>query len=125
MELFTDRHRPKICGDLSCFDRRRHYGHYSWHLLCWGDDLQLFLALVRGKFTISGFQNVTIRMQLSEITPHQVSCFIKRLRKHGLIRKTRNTYKYYPTTLGRRVILTALKLKEMFIIPYLRGALTT
>jgi hypothetical protein len=90
-----------------------------------GDDLQLFLTLVRGEFTISGFQNATIRMHLLGKTPQQVSRFIKRLRKHGLIRKIRNTYKYYLTTLGRRVILTALKLKEMFIIPYLRGALTT
>ena len=90
-----------------------------------GDDLQLFLALVRGEFTISGFQNATIRMHLLGKTPQQVSRFIKRLRKHGLIRKIRNTYKYYLTTLGRRVILTALKLREMFIIPYLRGALTT
>jgi hypothetical protein len=90
-----------------------------------GDDLQLFLALVRGEFTISGFQNATIRMHLPGKTPQQVSRFIKRLRKHGLIRKIRNTYKYYLTTLGRRVIVTALKLREMFIIPYLRGALIT
>jgi hypothetical protein len=90
-----------------------------------GDDLQLLLTLVRGEFTISGFQNATIRMHLLGKTPQQVSRFIKRLRKHGLIRRIRNTYKYYLTTLGRRVILTALKLREMFIIPYLRGALTT
>lgn len=90
-----------------------------------GDDLDLFLTLVRGEFNISGFQNASIRIHLPGKTSQQVSRVIKRLRKHGLIRKIRNTYKYYLTTLGRRVILTSLKLREMFIIPHLRGALTT
>jgi hypothetical protein len=103
-------------------DANRTYRGFN---LFYGDDLDLFLILVRGEFSINGFQNATIRMHLRGKTPQQVSRFIKRLRKHGLIRKIRNTYKYYLTTLGRRVIVTALKLREMFIIPYLRGALTT
>lgn len=90
-----------------------------------GDDLDLFLTLVRGEFNISGFQNSNIRFHLPGKTSQQICRLIKRLRKHGLIRKIRNTYKYYLTVLGRRIILTALKLREMFIIPYLRGSLTT
>jgi hypothetical protein len=90
-----------------------------------GNDLDLFLILVRGEFNISGFHNANIRFHLPGKTSQQVCRLIKRLRKHGLIRKIRNTYKYYLTSLGRRIILTALKLREMFIIPYLRGSLST
>jgi hypothetical protein len=90
-----------------------------------GDDLDLFLTLLRGEFNISGFHNAHIRMHLAGKTSQQVCRLIKRLRKHGLIRKIAKTYKYYLTSLGRRVILTALKLREMFIIPYLRSVLTS
>ncbi len=102
-------------------DSKRTYRGFN---LFHGYDLDLFLALLRGEFNISGFHNASIRMHLPGKTSQQVSRLIKRLRKHGLIRKIRNTYKYYLTTLGRRVVLTALKLREMFIIPYLRGTLT-
>ena len=103
-------------------DSKRTYRGFN---LFHGDDLRLFLTLLRGEFNISGFQNANIRMYLPGKTSQQVCRLIKRLRKHGLIRKIRNTYKYYLTTLGRTVILTSLKLREMFIIPYLRGTLTT
>ena len=57
-------------------------------------------------------------------TTDQISRTIKRLRKHGLIKKVRHTYKYYLTALGRRVTIAALKLREMFIIPSLRGGIS-
>jgi len=101
-------------------DSRRSYRGFN---LFHGEDLDLFLAVLRGEFTISGFQNRNLRAHLPGKTPQQLSRLIKRLRKHGLIRRIRNTYKYYLTSLGRRVITTALKLREMYIIPQLRGAL--
>jgi len=103
-------------------DSKRTYRGFN---LFHGDDLDLFVALVKGQFNISGFQNRQMRIQLPNKTAQQISSIIKRLRKHGLIRKIRNTYKYYLTTLGRRVIMTALKIREMYVIPYLRGALTS
>ena len=103
-------------------DSKRTYRGFN---LFYGDDLNLLLSLVRGEFNISGFQNSNLCMYLSEKTPHHFSRLIKRLRKHGLIRKIRNTYKYSLTALGRGVILTALMLREMFIIPYIRGILAT
>ncbi len=44
----------------------------------------------------------------------------KRLRVIGLIKKVAGTYKYYVTRLGKEAILTALKLKNMVIIPQLK-----
>jgi hypothetical protein len=86
-----------------------------------GDDLELFRAIIRGEFNISGFSNKGLRKVIQGKKGHQVSRLLKRLRKHGLIKKITNTYKYYLTALGRRVTATALKLREMYIIPSLRG----
>lgn len=53
---------------------------------------------------------------------HQVSGLLKKLRVHGLIKKVGHCYKYYLTALGRRVTATALRLREMVIIPALCAA---
>jgi len=50
---------------------------------------------------------------------------LKRLRLHGLIKKIGRTYKYYLTKLGRKVVLTALKLRELVVIPALAQLRTT
>ena len=85
------------------------------------DDLELFSVIIRGEFNISGFSNKCLRKVIKNKKGHQMSRLLKRLRKHGLIKKIANTYKYYLTGLGRRVTTTALKLREMYIIPSLRG----
>jgi hypothetical protein len=84
---------------------------------------ELFSAVIRGEFNISGFSNRSLRKVIKGKKGHQVSRLLKRLRKHGLIKKIGNTYKYYLTALGRRVTATALKLREMYIIPSLRGVI--
>jgi hypothetical protein len=83
------------------------------------EDLPLFLALTHGEFTISGFQNGTLRRLLPNYTAAQLGRILKRLRTHGLIKKIGRTYKYYLTRLGKRAILDALKLREFIIIPTL------
>jgi hypothetical protein len=86
-----------------------------------GEDLDLFLALVRGEFNISGVCNRNLR-ELLDKNGHQVSRLIKKLRVHGLIKKVGHCYKYYLTVLGRRVTAMALRLREMVIIPALCAA---
>jgi predicted transcriptional regulator len=49
---------------------------------------------------------------------------IKRLRVHGLLKKIGKRYKYYLTKLGRIVVTTALKLRELFVIPSLNAEAT-
>lgn len=83
------------------------------------EDQKLFEAIVRGEFTISGFQNKNLRQKLSNRTSGQISRILKRLHSHGLIRKIGRTYKYYVTKLGCKVITMGLKLKELVIIPEL------
>lgn len=86
-----------------------------------GEDLDLFVALERGEFNISGVANRNLRELLSK-SGHQVSRLLKKLRVHGLIKKVGHCYKYYLTTLGRRVLATALRLREAVIIPSLCAA---
>jgi DNA-binding MarR family transcriptional regulator len=82
-------------------------------------DLEILQTIARGEFNINGFQNKNLRKHLVQKTSGQVSRILKRLHLHGLIKKVRDTYKYYPTRLGRRVIATGIKLKELYIIPQL------
>jgi len=86
------------------------------------DDMRLLLTIARGEFTIHGFQNKHLKKGLAEKTCGQISRLLKRLRLHGLIKKAGRTYKYYLTSLGKRVIATALRIKEFVIIPSLAPA---
>jgi len=86
------------------------------------DDEAVFQAIAQGGVQSFGIRNSVLREMLDK-TSGQVSRILKRLRNHGLIKKTANAYKYYLTSLGRQVVATSLKLKELFIIPNLRGEL--
>ncbi len=97
---------------------------YSGFNLFDADDEKLLCSLVRGEFNISGLQNKTLRRHLPEFSSGQVSRLIKRLRTHGLIKKVGRSYKYYLTTFGKDVIATALKLRELVIIPQLAFSVT-
>jgi len=94
---------------------------YRGFNLLGADDLALFVALTRGEGQISGFRNATLRRHLPGRSGAQVSRLLKRLHVHGLIRKIGHTYKYYLTHTGQRVILTALKVRELVIVPSLAG----
>ena len=87
------------------------------------DDESLLCAIVRGEFNISGLQNKTLRQHLPEFNSGQMSRLLKRLRTHGLVKKVGHTYKYYVTAFGKEVVATALKLRELVIIPRLANAL--
>ncbi len=85
------------------------------------EDLALFIALARGEWQISGVRNSTLRHVLPDHTGPQVSRLLKRLHLHGLLKKVGHTYKYYLTPAGQQVALTALKLRELVVIPSLAG----
>jgi len=83
------------------------------------EDEDLFEALGSGEFNISGFQNKDLRRHVGDKNTGQVSRLMKRLRTHGLIKKTGRTYKYYLTGLGKQVVALGLKLKNLYVIPQL------
>jgi len=86
------------------------------------DDTRLLLAITRGEFNLSGFQNKDLRRHLPGYDGRQLSHLLKRLRTHGLIKKVGRTYKYYLTRLGRLVSATVLKIREFVILPSLAQA---
>jgi len=90
-----------------------------------GVDIDLFVTIMRGEFNIHGFRHKDVSNRLRSKSSWQVSHLLKRLRVHGIIKKVRNTYKYYLTAFGKRIVATALKLKEMFVIPFLRGLIAS
>jgi len=92
---------------------------YSGFNLFDSDDETLLCAIVRGEFNITGLQNKTLRRHLPGLSSGLVSRLLKRLRTHGLVKKIGLTYKYYVTAFGKEVITTALKLRELVIIPQL------
>jgi predicted transcriptional regulator len=81
-------------------------------------DVKLLLAIIRGEFNIYGFRNKNLQ-QILELSASQVSRIIKRLLVHGLIKKIKNSYKYYLSKLGKETIIMAQKIKEIEIIPAL------
>ena len=87
-----------------------------------GEDLDLFEAIVRGEFMISGFRNRDLRSVLQGKNAGQVGRMLKRLRTHKLIKRVGKTYKYYLTKLGRRVIAAALIVRELELVPALAEA---
>lgn len=96
---------------------------YRGFNLCSADDLALFVALARGEWQISGFRNAALRRVLPHYSGPQLSRVLKRLHAHGLIKKIGHTYKYYLTHAGQQVVVTALKLRELVVIPSLAGLL--
>jgi hypothetical protein len=98
---------------------RENYRSYRGFNLFYGDDLSLFEAITQGEFNISGFTNKMVRSLLKNKNGSQISRMLKRLRTHGIIKKVGRTYKYYLTKLGRKVVMTALKLRRIVIIPSL------
>ena len=94
---------------------RRYSGFNLFH----PDDEELLCSILRGEFNISGLHNKTLRRYLPNRNSGQVSRLLKRLRTHGLIKKIGRTYKYYITAFGKEVVITALKLRELAMIPQL------
>lgn len=110
--------------DLSKLSMRIDDGHRSFrgfNFFAQQDSL-LFQTLCRGEFTIHGFSNRDLRHYLTK-TVGQVSHILKNLRCHGIIKKVTNSYRYYLTSMGKRVIAAASKLKETVVIPALRTGL--
>jgi len=85
-------------------------------------DQRLFAAILRGEHTISGLRNRDLQRQLPDQNSGWISRSLKRMRVHGLIKRIGHTYKYYVTDLGRRVLLTGLKVKDLVVIPALAHA---
>ncbi len=83
-------------------------------------DAQILTALMSGEFNINGFRNKNLREILkNKFNSAQMTRVIKRLYVFGLIKKVKNSFKYYLTKFGKKVIAAGLIVKEFNIIPSL------
>jgi DNA-binding MarR family transcriptional regulator len=85
------------------------------------EDRKLFEILAEGGLNLKGFQNKDLREHFPGRSTSSLSRILKRLRKHGLIKKVKGSYRYYLTTLGKSVIATGLRIRNLFVIPELAG----
>ncbi len=86
-------------------------------------DQDVLVYLTSGEFNISGFRSKDLKKRFKNYSAFKISRILKRLRVIGLIKRIGKTYKYYITSLGNEAIITALKLKNIVIIPQLNYAL--
>jgi len=84
------------------------------------EDWQVLLAVLRGEFLIHGLSNRRLRAVLPGKTAGQVARILRRLRNHGLLKKVGNTYRYYLSELGRRLLVAARRVTEHIILPSLQ-----
>lgn len=96
-------------------DEKRNYKGFNFFDK---QDEQILQIIARGEFNISGFRAKHLK-KFTNKTSSQISRLLNRLHVHGLIKKVRNTYKYYLTTLGREAILAGEKLISLVLIPQL------
>jgi hypothetical protein len=85
-------------------------------------DAQILTALMSGEFNINGFRNKSLRenkILKNKYNSAQMNRIIKRLYVFGLIKKIKNSFKYYLTKFGKKVIAAVLIVKEFNIIPAL------
>lgn len=102
-----------------CIQNDRSYKGFNFFST---EDQHLFEVIFRGEYFISGLRNSDLKQHLDGYSSSRISRLLKRLRVHGLIKRVGRTYKYYVTALGRRTIITGLKLKQTFILPALANS---
>jgi hypothetical protein len=83
------------------------------------EDERILPAVAGGKFNLKCISNKALRKEMPKKSSGQISRTLKRLRLHGLIKKIGRIYLYYLTGFGKQVIVTCLKLKNMFLVPEL------
>ena len=81
-------------------------------------DQVLLHTLLKGEFLLNGFQCKDIASTL-KMSGSSLSRVIKKLRVHGIVKKIKNSYRYLITKLGLESIISAFKIKNQILIPYL------
>jgi hypothetical protein len=95
-------------------DKQRSYRGVNFFL---HDDLSFMLSILRGEYQIAGFSNRALQSHLTGWSPQKIGRVLKRFRVLRLIKRVGRTYKYYLSSLGKKVIVAALQLKERIILP--------
>ena len=71
------------------------------------DDLSFMLAILRGEYQIAGFSNRALQSHLAGWNPQKIGRVLKRFRVLRLIKRVGRTYKYYLSSLGKKILVAA------------------
>lgn len=82
-------------------------------------DLAVLEAIGRGEYMTFGMQGKDIRKYLCGLSASAMSRVFKRLRLHAMIERTKGSYKYFPTALGKEIIAAGLTIKNLVLVPAL------
>jgi DNA-binding MarR family transcriptional regulator len=69
--------------------------------------------------TIAGLRRADLMPQPTDVSPAALSRYIRRLRKLGLLKRIRGTYRYYLTKIGSAAVAARSHLTENVLIPAL------
>jgi hypothetical protein len=103
----------KITGSAKD-DKQRSYRGVNFFQ---SNDLSFMLAILRGEYQIAGFSNRSLQPHLAGWNSQKIGRVLKRFRVLRLIKRVGRTYKYYLSSLGKKVLVAALQLKERVILP--------
>jgi hypothetical protein len=84
-----------------------------------GTEQSVLRALQNPASNIAGLRRADLRPRLSNISPAALSRYISRLRKLGMLKRIRGTYRYYLTKIGRAAVAACSHLTENVLIPAL------
>jgi DNA-binding MarR family transcriptional regulator len=104
----------KLCEPVECNERS--YAGFNFFS---PQNLALMTVLMRGEYNTNGLRNKDLREHLEDRSPGQVSRLLKRLRLHGLVKKSGGGYRYFVTSLGKQALALGLMLRDLKIIPAL------
>ena len=76
-------------------------------------DLRVLEIIGRGEYMTFGMQGKDIRQHLDGISPSAMSRIFKRLRLHGIIERTKGTYKYFAAAYGKEIIAAGLTVRNL------------
>lgn len=87
-------------------------------------ELLIFQVLLNGALIANGFTSKYLKQYLSQNVKEQwttskISRLLRRLIAFNLVKKLKNTYKYFLTEKGRIILTMFLKLKNMTVVPVL------
>jgi len=75
------------------------------------------LAILRGEYQITGFTNRALQPHLAGWNSYKIGHILKRFRVLRLIKRVGRTYKYYLSSLGKKVLVAGQQLKERVVLP--------
>ncbi|MGH6814311.1 MAG: winged helix-turn-helix transcriptional regulator [Hyphomicrobiaceae bacterium] len=76
-------------------------------------------ALQRPEFNLQGLRRSDLKVRLPQLSDAALSRQLHRLRHLKLIKRVKDTYRYYLTRLGRAAIAACCRLTEFVIVPAL------